>query len=304
MRFLLTLCLSCFSYVALAQPNLQFQYFDGADTVAAYAIVVSIDTAATNVWQIGKPQKVLFDSAKTVPNAIVTDTVNFYPVGNTSIFSIGRKNGPFWSSILAFRWTQKLDLDYKQDIGKVEFSIDYGATWRNAFTDPLSYNFYGYNNANEDTVNGVVGFTGTDSLWKDIWLCIKNLPINTDSITVRFTLQSDSTDNQKEGWMIDNMRTHQTFIHTIAQTEQSSFFKVFPTPTTGLIFIEATQSSTLKHHLERLELIDASGRVVERYRTNEEKYAIDMGNLPPGSYHLRIFSDQKSKTFPILLNNR
>ena len=49
---------------------------------------MELDTSASNIWQIGKPQKIIFDSASTVPNAIVTDTINFYPINNISRFGI------------------------------------------------------------------------------------------------------------------------------------------------------------------------------------------------------------------------
>ena len=49
------------------------QYFDGADTSIQNSILIETDTSVSNVWQIGHPQKIIFDSAATAPNAIVTD---------------------------------------------------------------------------------------------------------------------------------------------------------------------------------------------------------------------------------------
>src|SRR5690606_18356962 len=118
------------------------QYFDGADT-GNVELKILIDTTRPNSWQIGRPQKQIFDSAATYPNVIVTDTINFYPVNDTSQFVVGRGGMFMTHDIFAFRWLQKLDLD-SLDAAIVEFSADSGITWHNAFTDPLAYNFYGF----------------------------------------------------------------------------------------------------------------------------------------------------------------
>jgi hypothetical protein len=48
---------------------------------------IRIDTSLSgNLWQIGQPAKNVFISAHSVPNAIVTDLHNPYPVNNTSVF--------------------------------------------------------------------------------------------------------------------------------------------------------------------------------------------------------------------------
>src|SRR5690348_2572222 len=48
-----------------------------------------IDTSqANNLWQVGKPSKIVFNSAYSIPSAIVTDTINPYPPNNISSFTI------------------------------------------------------------------------------------------------------------------------------------------------------------------------------------------------------------------------
>src|SRR5688572_8861630 len=169
--------------------NAQFytQYFDGADTVFANSVNIEFDTASTNIWQIGSPQKLIFNSASTVPNALVTDTVNYYPNNNVSSFHTKMYNQMFppWG-ILAFQWMQKLDMDHDYDGGIVEFSIDSGATWQNAFNNPYVYNFYGFDAANQDTLSsGDYAFSGTDTLWKNVWLCFDLSWMNFNLDTIR-----------------------------------------------------------------------------------------------------------------------
>ncbi|MDA3953800.1 MAG: transposase [Bacteroidales bacterium] len=40
------------------------------------------DSSEPPIWQIGTPNKTFFDSAYSSPNAIITDTVNYYPINN------------------------------------------------------------------------------------------------------------------------------------------------------------------------------------------------------------------------------
>ena len=165
--YLLTLI---FPLVSFCQYEF-YQYFDGADTNEFSSILIDIDTASSNIWQIGAPQKSIFDSAATTPNVIITDTINYYPSNNTSSFQYTIIPWTTWG-ILAIQWKQKLDMDFGKDGGIIEFSVDGGNTWQSAFDNPYVYNFYGFDTNNVDTLQtGEDAFTGVDSTWKDIWLC-------------------------------------------------------------------------------------------------------------------------------------
>ncbi len=50
---------------------------------------VHLDTSITNnIWRIGIPSKTYLDSAYSIPYAIITDTINNYPINNYSYFDI------------------------------------------------------------------------------------------------------------------------------------------------------------------------------------------------------------------------
>src|ERR1700756_1811269 len=106
------------------------QYFDGANTSPSNSIIINLDTASGNIWQVGKPQKTIFHAAATVPNALVTDTINYYPIKNTSVFTFSFNCiAPY--AVMALQWMQKLDMDpHHHDGGIVEFSTDSGTTWQ------------------------------------------------------------------------------------------------------------------------------------------------------------------------------
>ena len=295
--FLLLLSVS-----ANAQFNF-FQYFDGADTVFQSSVNIELDTSASNVWQIGPPQKIIFDSASTSPNAIVTDTVHYYPTNNVSSFRTLMMNGWISWGILAFQWNQKLDLD-TNDGGIVEFSIDKGITWQNAFNNPYVYNFYGFDSANYDTLSpGEYVFTGTDSAWKNIWLCfdLSWLMSNPDTlINFRFTLKTDSVSEEKEGWMIDNMIAYITAIHTVKESDLKDYITVYPNPATERINIRA-QKLMDYHIIEEMELINMQGRIVDHWKNIPTKFWIETKDYPEGEYLLRVKTNIKTETVHVMI---
>ena len=293
-------------FVRYSTAQFYTQYFDGADTNLYNSIFIDIDPDSLNVWQIGSPQKVIFDSSATQPNAIVTDTINYYPVNDTSRF-IAKVylNGNNWG-IFALQWKQKLDMDTAFDGGIIEYSIDTGHTWVNVFNNPYVYNFYGYETANQDTLpGGEFAFSGTDSTWRDIWLCfdlswLQQFNWN-DTALFRFTFLSDSVNNNKEGWLMDNLLSHITFIHTVKEVEQENYLLVYPNPASSIIHIQA-QKIMNYHIIETMELIDPMGRVVDTWANIPTKFWFDTNRYNDGMYFLKIRTNLQSETLPIVIS--
>lgn len=303
--YLTGVLLLCFVQFSTAQ--MYTQYFDGADTICdplmfPSSICITIDNDSTNIWQIGIPQKSIFDSAATYPNALLTDTINYYPSNNSSSFQFTVVPWTNWG-ILALQWKQKLDIDSGLDGGKIEFSVDSGMTWQNAFNNPYVYNFYGFLPANADTLpNGDFVFSGTDSSWKDIWLCYDMTWLSfNDSIIVRYTFTSDSVDNNKEGWLIDNMLLHITMIHTIKESELNNYLNVYPNPASNIVHVQAQKISDY-HIIESMELVDPSGRVVDKWANIPTKFWFDTKKYNDGMYFLKIKTNFKSETIPLVIS--
>jgi len=299
--FFLALTIFAVNYSA---AQFQTQYFDGADTAFANSVNVELDTASFNVWQIGPPQKIIFDSAATAPNAIVTDTIYNYPENNTSRFIIRILNQLAPWGVLALEWMQKLDMDADYDGGIIEYTTDHGLTWQNAFNNPYTYNFYGFQPANHDTlVSGVNAFSGTDSTWRNIWLCfdlswMSQFP---DTLMLRFSLVSDSVDNGKEGWLIDNFLSHVTIHHTIPEAKQEKYLNVHPNPANGIVYIE-TEKRMEFHIIEKMELVDQSGKLVEKWTNIPTKFWFDTEKYQSGLYYLKIKTNIRSETIPLVIN--
>lgn len=301
-RKLLLLTFLTFFYGTLHAQQIRLQqYLDGADT-GANAILIDLDTSSSNIWQIGPPQKTIFDSAATSPNVLVTDTINYYPKNNTSTFSfkVSTKNIFY---IVAIRWKQKLDMDSAADGGIVELSVDTGKTWQNVFNNSNVYNFYGYNLVNADTfADGTPVFTGKDTAWRDIWLCFSRTYLssnNLDSLIFKFTFKSDSSDNQGEGWMIDNILVQETYYHTVSTVDPDKTFLVYPTITSGVVNV-AVEKDVEK--IQQILVVDPQGRVIRKYNTETQKTTINIGDLPKGNYYLNIYTQDKIEAHKILLS--
>jgi Secretion system C-terminal sorting domain len=292
----------------LSRAQEHLQYFDGADTVCIQnlspaSICIALVGDSTNIWQVGPPHKTVFDAAATLPNAILTDTVNTYPPNNTSSFQFTYVPWATWG-IFALQWKQKLDMDPGQDGGKIEYSLDAGTTWANVFNDPHLYNFYGFQAANEDTLpNGDFVFSGTDSVWRDVWLCYDMSWLSLlDSIMIRYTFVSDSIDTQKDGWMIDNMMTHLTLIHTVDGEQPEKYLTVYPNPTNGNIQIETRKIEEF-HIIEEMQLVNAMGQVVDEWRNVPTKFFVNTQKYSNGKYFLKVRTNIQSEMVPIVIQH-
>jgi hypothetical protein len=306
-KILLIFTIVCSSYGVDAQLWSEFyQYFDGADTIGnPYHGVLIIEKDSNSLWQIGVPNKTYFTNANTSPNVIVTDTLNPYPINDTSSFQLGLSTDLFnFSGIIAFQWTQKLDIKLGEDIGLVEYSVDTGNTWVNIFNNPYVYNFYGYNNnQNVDTINNEVGFSGFDNNWKDIWLCFDGSYFSTitDTLIVRYTFKSDSIFDNRDGWMIDNFVVHPTWFHTINELEQDEYALLFPNPTKdGKINIQIQKSKDYQI-IESIKVYDVKGVLVKSYGLSPTKFQIDLSGFENGTYVIKIETNKKVVSKKIVL---
>jgi hypothetical protein len=279
------------------------QYFDGYDTIPGQSVFMIYDTSASNIWQVGPPQKALFNSAASTPNALMTDTVNNYPVNNQSIVSY-KVNSMFWPfGILAIQWMQKLDMEQGKDGGIIEYSSDSGNTWHNVFNNPFVYNFYGFNPNNADTLpSGDFAFSGTDATWKNIWLCFDISWLNSqDTLIIRHRFVSDSVQTNQEGWMIDNLWVNTTIIHTIGEVDQKEPILVYPKLTDGIVNIQVRKADAY-HIIENLEVIDVSGKAVQQYRNVPTRFFVDLKNHPPGNYIVRVKTNLEYGAYPVVLS--
>src|SRR5690349_9118432 len=112
MKYLVTFFLLCSLVNVQAQVVFYSWNFDVADTTTSKILFDT--THLNNIWQIGKPQKTAFDSAYSPLNVLVTDTINTYPINDTSIFTIvfpGYILTPSWWALSRAYFYYRLDID-------------------------------------------------------------------------------------------------------------------------------------------------------------------------------------------------
>lgn len=267
-----------------------------------------IDTASTDLWQVGAPQKGFFNAPLSSPNVIVTDTVNPYPAGNTSSFTVKAATNVFgfWP-VFFLRFYHAFDTDTLLEGGYLEVSWDNGASWTNIYDDwvlPLTVeNYYTdtWTPVQPDTLpNGHMGYSGsTGSIvsglrWVYSTFCWENIGFPpADSLFVRFTFTSDSTGTPRDGWMIDDMTLGSYMVHPIiAYTRMDDYLLVAPNPVNDRL--KVMYDVDADHTRVVLSLFDVEGRHVRTLRDqvmprSVDHFILDRDDLPSanGLYILR-----------------
>lgn len=288
MKKLYVLLLTYGMIINASGQNWTYDDFDGNTNWPP--LVFAVPASPPGLWQIGRPNKPIFDSAFSPVNVIVTDTVAFYPINTVSSFMMKYKGISPFSPILAIHWMQKIDFG-SGDGGVLEFSTDNGASWQNAFNNPLVYNFYGFQPANADTLsNGQFCFGGRDSVWRNVWLCFASNPLwslTQDTIALRYTLVSDSVHTDDEGWMIDDFNLHYTFTHTVDEPVMPNLVNIYPNPVAERLHIRLDKVSQHRF-IENMQVVDATGRLVQKWGPLPPKYWIDVRGYKPGLYKLIV----------------
>ena len=200
-----------------------------------------------NQWQIGKPSKTVFDSALSLPNAIVTDTLHPYAPSDTSVFIVYHKLNSYYYNFL-MNFSFKLDID-SGAIAKVEVSGDSGVNWINVMTEDTTYQFHwGATKPRLDTSSHT---WQTFQLGLNPWLNSSpggpyTFPHyrTSDSLLFRFTFISDSDTTTKDGWMMDNFYLQNIiFEGHVSSVKDDNMVNVYPVPSCGPIYLHAVRPS-------------------------------------------------------------
>ena len=249
--------------------------FDPGDTVWRH--VVNIDTVHYhhNIWQVGKPQKTVFDSAYSMPNAIVTDTLNPYPPNDTSVFILtvpGNANG--WGWISQFDFEYQLNMD-STSIARIEFSPDSGRSWINMH-DSIAVNFSYF-----DSLRITPGW---HSLIYSINAFAPTNYVMNDSLLFRFTFISGSDTTGKDGWMIDNF--HVEFMaESVPTIPNNHNITLYPNPGTTELNIQSTNA------IEEVTITNLLGQVMTSPRPSpkeREVLSVDVATWPSGVYFVKV----------------
>lgn len=271
---------------------------------------LQIDTSNQNIWQIGEPNKLFFDSAFSTTNAVVTDTSNFYPLNNNSHFDlkIGKFNSDWYSHNNFIEIKHKFDTDTLKDGGFIEVSYDEGQTWTNIINDtarfygvsPGEYSWLKENlySDNDTLFNGEFGFSGRSNgwittifSWYDIPCHIKsNRYFEGDTMIVRFNFISDNIENNKEGWMIDDIKLYSVDLGGGINELKSLKFIITPNPMNETATVKLNNYNKIK-----LSILNMQGQLMSQNRYfNNQSITIHRDKLNSGIYFVKIKSDNNS----------
>ena len=311
-------CIILTGLIAVSAKSQIATYNNPGDTLGPFTVIsfeepspyIKILPLSQNIWQIGTPQKTLFNASYTLPKAIVTDTINNYPINNLSTFEliIGQFNDPVysWNVFLDFR--HKYNSDADNDGGYITVSWDNGNTWTNVVNDnnpafmytPMNDpGIYNHNLPGSILVNGEQGYSGTSPGWVQTSLAWYILPViheathlRSDTMRLRFNFISDTTELHHEGWMIDQIRLYSIDLGSGIQEylagQSHSFYYPNPVNTAATFKLDRTYKDV------QYKITDSKGSQV---LTNDQgtcnEFIFERGALRPGIYFMRLFLDKR-----------
>lgn len=248
-----------------------------------------------NIWAIGRPSKSGFDSAFSPVRALVTDTMNTYPVNADG--TVAFKVNPHLMNILV-EFTHRFDTDTLKDGGMVEISYDLGNSWNNVCINPypkdwLLYSFRNENlyDSSQKLFNGMPGFSGKTNGWITssfhlVWRMKLFGPL--DSVMLRFHFVSDSVAENKNGWMIDEVKVSYVEMGGGFDEMNASSLKLFPNPANrSLQFFSNTGAIP-----NEMKLFTVDGRFIENVMPINS--SIDISKLEQGVYFLTFIHEGRT----------
>ena len=267
---------------------------------------------AGNIWQVGKPGKTFFDSSYSRVNAAVTDTINPYPVNNTSYFDavIYGTYSLFSVLMCEFSFKHKYSTTTGKDGGYIMVSTNSRQTWDTLINsqNTLEHWCWGCFDKNvtdiysyTDTLaGGMPAFSGKSNGWVTSSMRFGSVGLKTepfDTLIFRFIFQSDSiaeTDSN-EGWMIDDIYISENYsygIHTISDENN-----IYPNPATNQLTIRNNITDII-----RVRLINMLGAEVKSLENINERYTeIDISGLSAGVYLTEVLSREGLSVHKVII---
>ncbi|MCB9065120.1 MAG: T9SS type A sorting domain-containing protein [Chitinophagales bacterium] len=290
--FILLTFFCCFAYDSSAQWSL-YQAFEYPRDKFSDRFIFDT-THHNNSWQIGRPQKSIFDSAYSKPNAIVTDTVNPYPTNDTSVFVVKCVKDLQHRAVLGFGFHYRLHID-SGDYGKVEVSGDGGVNWIDIVDDYTTYDFQWLG------IDGKPQFDKTTNGWKELKVDMSKWGLHdtsshkypsyvtADTFLIRVTFISDSIPTTyRNGWIIDDF-FYEDWYESVETISNNNLISIYPNPAQDHIYIRANYTYYTK---PVVSIYNQSGQeVLQETNVSTDGYLnID---LPNGIYTLRYSTDKE-----------
>ena len=259
------------------------------DSSQLFRVIIDTLKYPENTCKIGKPQKTIFNSAYSPPNAIVTDLINPYPANDTSVFLIKHvaQQGFVYPHTAILSGYYKIDSDTLNDYGLIEFSPDNGETWIDLINDTI-YNQYIMWNTQKPVL------TGRTHEWTYFYVNIAGLgyvfTINDyDTLLYRFSFISDQQSEEMEGLIYDNLH-FEDWWEGISEKSNNQFESIcYPVPASTFFNIEFENN----HYKDfDLVIINKLGQTVfSKHNITENRICIKINDFTNGIYFYKLINN-------------
>ena len=230
----------------------------------------------SNIWHICTPDKPVFNSAYSPPHAILTDSTGPYPVNNTSSFIIKFIPYSFCMCSPVIGGYYKFDSDTLTDFGRIEFSVDHGATWLNALSDTVIPDMLWWGTKPV--------LTGRIHQWRAFHALLWNY-FTSDTLYYRYTFVSDSIQTNRQGWMLDDIALidHTEGIRDRVSRDELS---IYPDPTDGPVTIKSENDPGQMD----VSVYNLQGQLLLEQKMLKNNGEFNISGLARGLYMVRVLS--------------
>ncbi|MDD3875883.1 MAG: choice-of-anchor J domain-containing protein [Bacteroidales bacterium] len=169
-------------------------------------------TGATSQWQMGTPSASVINTAHSPVNSWATNlSGNYSNSSNYNLYSPRFNFSNSVNNVIGFWHWYNTESGF--DGGRLQYTTNNGQTWQTlgVVSDPLGTNWY-----NTSNINGAPAFTGLSSGWvysKFDLTQFNNFPV---PVQFRFNFYSNVSNNNYNGWAIDDFEIFQSQIPTDA----------------------------------------------------------------------------------------
>lgn len=264
---------------------------------------VRLDTTGCKLWRIGTTVKPFFTAGSMSAYAIMTDTLSPYDTNRNESFIIHLKKRTR-NTILGF-W-HKYETDTAKDGCIVEYSADTGKTWNNVLGDCnlntlsgfgiYTDNFY---KKTDTLTDGQPAFSGNSDGWQYSRVQLFNLIyvkstaalncISYGDLYYRFRFVSDTVQNNKAGWIIDNIKIEDDYYSSGIQTVSASSLNVHPVPANDIVHFPALDNA----QTYRLIITDITGRQIANVPYATTLY---IAQYTSGMYYYKVTNGEEVYT--------
>jgi len=264
-------------------------------------------TINDTLWQVGQPEKELFNKAIFEQNSLITSLVNNYPINSNASFDFGFH--PMEVDNMNFfilEWYQRMDVEEGVDGYLIELDYSDGNGWINLFEDEIYHAKPIWDLEGEvDTL-----YTGQKGVSKNstdsnhhcgIGWEISNLE-GVEFIKFRFTFVSDTNDTQQEGVMFDRFYAEQDWVCSNEYPNSNRIhFKITPNPATNqirvLMDVLLSNATIVLYNMVGRKLIE------KNLTPTSNSYPLDIASLPNGVYFLELISHKKRSRQKVVIQH-